>query len=163
MPESTQDFSTQDEQISRTTQVCTEIQILFSLFGDQVRLVRCMVVSRYADIFFAMAGEMVADVAQRVSFVDISGDGSGSGASRALQQFDVAEAHCWSKVEEVKLRRIIEAEGAEKFNAAIREVASILLNNQGSSLVGGRGVLKKRFTRRFSQGDNLIASSDMSP
>ena len=46
----------------------------------------------------------------------------------ALVDFDVKEAHCFSREDEAKLRRVIESESAETFNSAIREAGEALLD-----------------------------------
>ena len=49
-----------------------------------------------------------------------------SEALSALATFDVKQAHCFSKGDEEKLRRVIESESAEAFNVAIREAGAAL-------------------------------------
>jgi hypothetical protein len=65
--------------------------------------------------------------AMRVSVLDLT-----EGASKGLQEFRVAEAHCWSAVEEAKIRQIIDAEGRDLFDNIIREVATILSSSSST-------------------------------
>ena len=55
---------------------------------------------------------------KRVELYDFSDAGTST-----LLEFDVANAHCFSPVDETKLRSIIESGGASNFNDMIREGA----------------------------------------
>ena len=56
-----------------------------------------------------------------MELVDFSSTGTSS-----LLDFDVRNAHCYSAVDETKLRSIIESEGAGTFNLLIRDVGQQL-------------------------------------
>jgi hypothetical protein len=61
-----------------------------------------------------------------VELVDFSSTGTSS-----LLDFDVRNAHCYSAVDETKLRSIIESEGAGTFNLLIRDVGNTMVKPKG--------------------------------
>ena len=65
--------------------------------------------------FFSTSGTRAL---KRVELYDFSDAGTST-----LLEFDVANAHCFSPVDEAKLRSIIESGGASNFNDMIREGA----------------------------------------
>jgi hypothetical protein len=65
--------------------------------------------------FFSTSG---TSALKRVELYDFSDAGTST-----LLEFDVANAHCFSPVDEAKLRSIIESGGASNFNDMIREGA----------------------------------------
>jgi hypothetical protein len=65
--------------------------------------------------FFSTSG---TSALKRVELYDFSDAGTST-----LLEFDVANAHCFSPVDETKLRSIIESGGASNFNDMIREGA----------------------------------------
>jgi len=65
--------------------------------------------------FFSTSGTRAL---KRVELYDFSDAGTST-----LLEFDVANAHCFSLVDEAKLRSIIESGGASNFNDMIREGA----------------------------------------
>eukprot|EP01046_Picozoa_sp_COSAG06_P038692 COSAG06_NODE_4489_length_4208_cov_40.282064_3_plen_149_part_00 len=66
-------------------------------------------------VFFSTSGARALD---RVQLQDFSESGTSS-----LQEFDVANSHCFSPVDEAKLRGIIDSGGTSDFNNMIREGA----------------------------------------
>ena len=85
-------------------------------------------------VHFAMSG---AQASKRTVITDcrpaeaVLAGGVGSAAD-ALHTFDVKDAHCFSADDEARLRRVIESESAETFNAAIREAGAALLGAAGA-------------------------------
>ena len=65
--------------------------------------------------FFSTSGTRAL---KRVELYDFSDAGTST-----LLEFDVANAHCFSPVDEAKLRSIIESGGASNFNDMVREGA----------------------------------------
>ena len=63
--------------------------------------------------FFSTSGTRAL---KQVELYDFSDAGTST-----LLEFDVANAHCFSPVDEAKLRSIIESGGASNFNDMIRE------------------------------------------
>ena len=107
-------------------------------------------------IHFAMAG---SDAGKRTKIVNCKrldeGAESGGASAAALASFDVKDAHCFSPDDEAKLRRVIESESADSFNAAIREAAMSLPSSSAEE--PGNRLLQK--PRKASSDESSDAGS----
>jgi hypothetical protein len=82
------------------------------------------------------------------------------GAAAVLESFDVQNAHCSSAGDEAKLRRVIESESAESFNAAIREVATLIKEVAREPLRASPSRLVRASMRGFTDTENPLGGAN---
>jgi hypothetical protein len=98
-----------------------------------------------------------------------------AGGIADLLTFNVRDAHCFSAADEAKLRRVIESESSERFNAAIREAGVLLATARHSSTAnplsggsspvesGGRGAVQQDcgFAELDTNSDGRLDSTEL--
>ncbi len=99
--------------------------------------------------------EDVSDAAlsRRLAFVSLA-PAAGSGGTCSpladLSRFDVANARCFDPNEEARLRVVIAAMGAERFNSRIRSLAEFVSSADPSEVIAGLRIEIKSLERKVA-------------
>ncbi len=99
---------------------------------------------------------MIADTRSHIP------DGGSSGKASAASQlgaFDVKDAHCFSNDDEKRLRRVIESEGADVFNANVQDASMELLSSSSTPLTTDQ--VLTLFTTLDANGDGRLCRNDL--
>jgi hypothetical protein len=109
-------------------------------------------------VHFAMAG---LHASERTTIVDCRSSEKcdtqkpGAGPAEALCSFDVKDAHCFSPIDEDKLRGIVECESAETFNSAIQEAGDAI------ATLDKEFELREQFSEFDRNGDGRLSRSEL--
>ena len=84
------------------------------------------------------------------------------GPAEELCKFSVENAHCFSPEDEARLRRVIESEGSETFNHAIREAGEAVVALQGQAAAAGKHLeLQEQFVALDANRDGRLDRCDL--